>query len=105
MEEQPLNKSIPLSAMYKSLVKHYAKQNKYIDELEEKINKLNEKLMHKDNALMCLNKKFEKIKNKRQKNLSALQKFMISHKENDVNEENIKELINEIKNIVNEQDI
>ena len=50
-----------------------------------------------------LKTRIEKIKTKREKNLSALQKFMISHKENDVTEENIKELINEIKNIVNEQ--
>lgn len=41
--EKPLNMSIPLSAMYKSLVKQYSRLCKYADSLESEVKELRRK--------------------------------------------------------------
>lgn len=42
-DEKPLNASIPLSAMYKSLVKEYSRLCRYTDDLEREVKELRHK--------------------------------------------------------------
>ena len=116
--EQPLNKSIPLSALYKSLVKEYARQNRYIDKLESENKELRHSVDNKKIEIKFLKEKItrrniidqyggdveqmykaiEEGKEKRRNMQKAIENFALKHKGKDLS-------ISDIKNFFESLDI
>lgn len=111
-DEKPLNNSIPLSALYKSLVKHYARQNKYIDKLEAENGKLKKDIEDCLWKIQALKEKYEHTEvgdvyakleesEKRRKNITKMfEGFIANHKAKDVNEDSINELMEKFKEMI-----
>ena len=110
-EEKPLNQAIPLSALYKSLVKHYAQQNRYIDKLEDENKKLKAQVEDGLWKIQVLKDKYEHTEvgevyakleesEKRRKNVTKMfEGFIANHKAKDVVESDIEGLIEQFKEL------
>lgn len=104
-----LNDSVPLATLYKSLVKHYAQQNRYIDRLEKENNGLKKEVIDKMWLIQSLKEKFEHTEigelyakleesEKRRKNITKMfEGFIAKHKAKDVCEADIEVLMVQIK--------
>ena len=110
-EDKPLNQSVPLSALYKSLVKHYAQQNRYIDKLEDENRKLKKDVEDGLWKIQVMKDKYEHTEigelyakleesEKRRKNLTKMfEGFVKNHKAKDVCESDIDGLIEQFKEL------
>lgn len=110
-KEKRLNDSIPLSALYKSLVRDYARQNRYIDKLEDENRKLKEEVESGLWKIQTLKEKYEHTEigelydkleesEKRRKNLTKMfEGFVKNHKSKDVCESDIEGLIGQFKEL------
>lgn len=107
--EKRLNDSIPLPTLYKSLVKHYAQQNKYIDKLEGENRKLKQDVEDGLWKIQVMKEKYEHTEigelyakleesEKRRKNITKMfEGFIAKHKAKDVCEADIEGLMVQIK--------
>lgn len=116
--EQPLNKFIPLPTLYKSLVKDFARQNRYIDKLESENKELRHSVDNKRVEIKFLKEKIarrniidqyggdveqmykaiEEGKEKRRNMQKAIENFALKHKGKDLS-------ISDIKNFFESLDI
>ena len=111
-KEKRLNDAVPLKTLYKSLVKHYAHQNRYIDKLEKENQELKKEILDKAWEMQVLKDKYEHTdigevyakleeSEKRRKNITKMfEGFIANHKAKDVNEENIGELMEKFKEMM-----
>lgn len=109
MEDKPLNNSIPLSALYKSLVKHYAQQNRYIDKLEAENDKLKKQLVEYAVKMRVMEDKFNNtdvgemkreiadFEKKRKNMIQMFEGFIKKHKGKDVELEEIQSIFDEFE--------
>lgn len=107
-----LNDSVPLATLYKSLVKHYAQQNRHIDRLEKENNGLKKEVIDKMWLVQSLKEKFEhteiaelqkevdELKQRCKNQAQMFENFIRKHKGKDISEGNISDLIDEFKSLV-----
>ena len=115
--DQPLNKSIPLSALYKSLVKEYARQNRYIDKLEAENKELRHSVDNKKVEIKFLKEKIarhnivqqyggdvehlykaiEEGKEKRKNMQTAIERFAVKHRGKDLTINDIREFFESLE--------
>ena len=112
--DEPLNKYVTLSALYRGIVKHYAKQNKYIDTLEEKVKSLqeeNDRLKKKMagynqfGPVEDLHKRVTKLKEQHKSMVEMFQNFVKKHKNMNITltDEDINKLFEQLKEYINNQ--
>ena len=111
-QAERLNDSVPLATLYKTLVKHYAQQNRYIDKLEKENDGLKKEVIDKMWLIQSLKEKFEhteiaelqkevdELKQRCKNQAQMFENFIRKHKGKDISEGNISELIDEFKSLV-----
>lgn len=112
-KEQPLNNSVPLSAWYKSLVRHYSKQNRYIDLLESQYKILkeeNKKLKSQLSTateyggIRTMHELVLKYKAKNKALVEDFRKFTMAHKKKELDIDTINQMFEMIKeNLITEK--
>ena len=108
---QPLNNSVPLPTLYKSLVKEFIRQNRYIDKLEAENKELRHSVDNKRIEIKFLKEKIarhnivqqyggdveqmykaiEEGKEKRKHMQTAIENFAIKHRGKDLTINDIRE--------------
>ena len=107
--DKPLNNAIPLTAMYKSLVKHYAQQNKYIDKLEAENSELKKQLIESAVKMRVMENKFNdsdvgvmkreiaEFEKKRKNMIQMFEGFIRKHKAKDVELSEIQDIFDKFE--------
>lgn len=100
-----LNDCVPLAALYKSLVRHYAYQNRYIDRLEMSQKSLrveNDKLrnqvmqMKRYGSIESMHQGMLKLKEKNKCLINQFYQFCLAHKKGELDKEQIKNVFSSI---------
>lgn len=109
--DEPLNNSVPLPTLYRSLVKEFARQNRYIDKLEAENKELRHSVDNKKIEIKFLKEKIarhnivqqyggdveqmykaiEEGKEKRKNMQTAIENFAVKHRGKDLTINDIRE--------------